>query len=326
MSRYPEFNNTEVQPAVPNCRQVLVEQFAGIPRAGASFAEFLESFPHIYAGSDIRTVVDRVVTARRQGRAVILSCGAHVVKCGLAPALIALMEEGLVTAVAVNGAFAIHDVEIACYGTTSEKVEQGLKEGTFGMAAEPAAWFNRVLTGAREEQLGAGEALGRELVRQQAPFRANSLLAAAYRLEMPMTVHIAIGTDIVHMHPNADGAAYGETSLRDFRILTAAMRSLAGGGVLVNLGSAVLLPEVLLKAVALLRHENPGFTGFLGVDCDFIRQYRATLQVVNRIGSLGGEGIALTGHHEILIPLLSFAIMEAWQAGARRPQEAGQEF
>ncbi|MCW3095446.1 MAG: hypothetical protein JWL77_1064 [Chthonomonadaceae bacterium] len=315
MSRYPEFNlpATNVQADLSTERSVKVEQFAGMPRAGSSFADFLASLPHVYAGNDIRTVASRIALARKRERAVVVGCGAHVIKCGLSPMLIALMEHGFITALAVNGAVAVHDVEIAMFGTTSENVDQSLAHGTFGMAEQPTAFINGVVRQAQCDGLGAGEALGRALLEQHVSHANQSLLATGYRLHIPVTIHIAIGTDIAHMHRSADGAAYGETSLRDFRILTEAMRGLPGGGVLLNIGSAVILPEVLLKSMALLRNRSQAFTDFLGVDCDFIRQHRATQQLIHRVETLGGQGIALTGHHEILIPLLAFAILEAAQ-------------
>jgi hypothetical protein len=313
MSRYPEFElPLPIAPSgtVPR-RLVNVDQFAAAPTAGASFKEFLSGLPRGCAGDDIRTVASRIVTARRQNRAVVVACGAHVVKCGLSPVLIGLMEQGFITALAVNCAVAIHDVEIALSGVTSEDVEEGLLHGTFGMADEPSTFINAALNHAHASGLGAGEAIGMALLEANPQFAEVSVLAAAYRLRIPVTVHIAIGTDIIHMHASADGAALGEASLRDFRILTAAMRGLSDGGVLLNIGSAVILPEVLLKAIALLRRENAEFSRFLGVDCDFIRQHRATQQLVQRVRAIGGEGIALTGHHEILLPLIAFAVMEA---------------
>ena len=203
----------------------------------------------------------------------------------------------------MNCAVAVHDVEIALNGATSEDVEQGLLDGTFGMAGEPSTFVNVALNRAHAVGLGAGEAIGLALSESGAPFVEKSLLAAAHRLQIPLTVHIAIGTDIIHMHASADGAAQGEASLRDFRILTAAMRGLSDGGVLMNIGSAVILPEVLLKAIALLRNESSDFSRFLGVDCDFIRQHRATPAVGEiEFARLVVKGIALTGHHEIMVP------------------------
>ena len=301
------------EPIAQRPSKVRVTQLASPARSGATFQEFISSLPDIFAGRDLRTIAARIVEARRRQRAVVVSCGGHVVKCGLAPVLISLMEEGLITALVVNGALAIHDAELALFGATSEDVVRGLQTGSFGMATETAGFYNAAIARARDEGLGAGEALGHALLEQDAPHQAQSLLAAGYRLNIPVTVHIAIGTDIVHMHPGADGAALGETSLRDFRILTAAMRNLSGGGVLLNLGSAVVLPEVLLKAIALLRNETTDFSRFLGVNFDFIQQYRSNQQVVTRVQAIGGEGIALTGHHEIMIPLLAFAVLEEWR-------------
>lgn len=314
MSRYPEYDvgGIRTQPFAERASKVRVEGFAKRPEAGASFAQFLAGLPNILAGTDIATIAESVVEARRRDRAVVASLGGHVVKTGMAPVLAALLEQGYLTALAVNGALAIHDVEIALFGRTSEDVAAGLESGTFGMAAETAAFYNDAIVAGVRAGLGVGESLGQALASAGAPYAEFSLLAAAHRIGIPLTVHIAIGTDIVHCHPNADGALLGEGSLRDFRILTQAMAGLAGGGVLLNLGSAVVLPEVLLKAIALLRNRDPeGFTGFLGVNLDFIQHYRSNQQVVTRVKAIGGRGISLTGHHEIMIPLLAQAIIEA---------------
>lgn len=314
MSRYPEFDLMTIttQPFAERASKVRVEDFARPPAPGRTFAEFLASLPNILAGPEIAEIARAVVEARRADRAVIAALGGHVVKTGLAPVLIALLEHGLLTCLAVNGALAIHDAEIALFGATSEDVVAGLQTGTFGMARETAAFYNDTIQEGVAAGLGVGEALGKALLDANAPHADKSLLAAAYRLNIPLTVHIALGTDIVHCHPNADGAALGEGTLRDFRILTQQMAGLAGGGVLMNLGSAVVLPEVLLKAIALLRNRDPeGFSDFLGVNLDFIQHYRSNQQVVARVKSIGGRGIALTGHHEIMIPLLAQAIIEA---------------
>lgn len=316
MSRYPEFDIAPIRTQSVHDRvsKVNVDAFASPPEAGRSFASFLASLPAALAGPQIAQIAEAIVAARRAGRAVILSLGGHVVKTGLAPVIIGLMERGLISCIAVNGALAIHDSEIALWGFTSEDVEDALGRGNFGMAAETAAFYNGAIADAACDGLGAGEGLGRALVRAGAQHAAVSLLASAYRMGVPVTVHIAVGTDIVHMHPCADGAALGAASLRDFRILTECMRSLANGGVLANLGSAVVLPEVLLKAVSLLRNRSgEAFTDFLGVNFDFIQHYRSNQQVVSRVRGLGGKGIALTGHHEIMIPLLAQAIVERWE-------------
>ncbi|HXG23389.1 MAG TPA: hypothetical protein VNJ09_02445 [Chthonomonadales bacterium] len=313
MSRYPEFDLHQIvaQPFTERASKVHAEDFAVAPEAGRSFRDFLASLPRILAGPQITEIARAVVAARRANRAVIASLGGHVVKTGLAPVLIALMERGMLTCLAVNGALAIHDVEIALFGTTSEDVVEGLRTGTFGMARETAAFYNETIRWGVAEGMGIGESLGKALLDADAPHADKSLLAAAYRLNVPLTVHVALGTDIVHCHPNVDGTALGEGSLRDFRILTHQMASLAGGGVLMNLGSAVVLPEVLLKGIALLRNQDAkGFTDFLGVNLDFIQHYRSNQQVVTRVKAIGGRGIALTGHHEIMIPLLAQAIVE----------------
>jgi deoxyhypusine synthase len=323
MSRYPEFDPhfIESHPFGSRESKVNIGMAARPARSGASFAEFLDSLPCLLAGNALRLVANRIAHARRRDRAVVVSCGGHVVKCGLSPVLIGLMERGLITALAINGAVAIHDAELALFGQTSENVDKGLQTGTFGMASETAQFYNHALQCAQQEQLGAGEALGRALWQQKAPCAEISLLAQAYRLGVPVTVHIAVGTDIVHMHPSANGAALGETSLRDFRILTAAMRSLSQGGVLLNLGSAVILPEVLLKAIATLRNQDVHFADFLGVDVDFAVQYRAHQQLVQRVESIGGQGVQLTGHHEILVPLLAFAVLEAWDQSGPQAED-----
>ncbi|HEV2474720.1 MAG TPA: hypothetical protein VGS41_18735 [Chthonomonadales bacterium] len=314
MSRYVEYNLSEISPQLLAARQskVKIEQLAQPPEAGATFAAFMESLPQILAGEEIRRVATRIAEARLKGRSSVVACGGHVVKCGVAPVLIRLMERGFITALAMNGAVAIHDIEIALCGATSEDVPDGLRSGTFGMSHETAAFYNSAIDHAVENNLGAGEAIGKMISASDAPFKEWSLLARAYRSGVPATVHIAIGTDIVHMHPAASGAALGEASMRDFRILTAAMENLADGGVLMNIGSAVILPEVLLKAIAILRNTRSNYAGLFGVNMDFMQQYRSNQQVVVRVKEIGGDGASLTGHHEIMVPLLGFAIEEVW--------------
>jgi len=317
MSRYPAFDARQIrtQPLGERRSKVRVEDFAAPPEPGRTVEAFLGSLPRILSGTALMEIAAAVVAARRAGRAVVVSMGGHVVKTGMGRVLAALLERGAITACAVNGAFAIHDVEIALHGATSEDVEEGLRTGLFGMARETAGLLNEGARIACERGLGLGEALGARLA--EAPHAGASVLAAAHHACVPVTVHVGIGTDIVHMHPEADGAAIGAASLRDFRILTHAMQDLAGGGVLMNLGSAVVLPEVLLKAIATLRNvHGDAFSGFLGANFDFIQHYRSNQQVVSRVHGIGGWGIALTGHHEILIPLLAQAIVDRWEAPA----------
>ncbi len=314
MTSYPEFDLGRVAPIPLRDRpsKVRVADFARPAGPGRSFREFLDALPSILAGPAMGQIAQAIVHARRQGRAVIAAIGGHVIKTGLAPVLIDLMERGHLTAIAGNGAVAVHDLEIAIHGETSEDVPSGLRAGTFGMAKETADLYNAAAVRAQREGIGLGSALGACIEEARAPYAEHSLLAAARRLRVPMTIHVAIGTDVVHMHPSANGGALGEASLRDFRILTHHMQDLADGGVIMNLGSAVVLPEVLLKAIAVLRNAlGDAFTGMLGVNFDFIQQYRSNQQVVIRTDVIGGRGISLTGHHEIMIPLLAHAICEA---------------
>jgi rfaE bifunctional protein nucleotidyltransferase chain/domain len=306
-SRYPEYDVSRLRTYSVEERpsKVALNQLARPFSPSDPFSEFLDSLPDTLAARDLREVARRVAEARHQDRAVVWAMGAHVIKVGLAPVLIDLMEREILTAIAVNGAVAVHDSEIALWGQTSEEVESALADGSFGMAKETHAFVNGCAKAAQKEGLGYGEALGRAL--QDAPHSDRSLFAQAYRLGVPMTVHVALGTDIVHMHPTADGAAIGEATMRDFRILTAAMQDLSDGGVLFNVGSAVLLPEILLKAMAILSNGN-ALHNFTGVNMDFVQLYRPLTQVVRRVKALGGEGFALTGHHEIMVPLLAASV------------------
>ncbi|MCX8053676.1 MAG: hypothetical protein N3B12_07690, partial [Armatimonadetes bacterium] len=274
--------------------KVSVSHFARPHVIGSGLGQFLDSLPDVLAGRNVRTVIERIVDARRKGKAVIFAMGAHVIKCGLSPIVIDLIRKSVVTTIAMNGAGAIHDVEIAQFGKTSEEVVDGLRTGTFGMARETALFLNAGASRAQQDKLGLGEALGRSLVELGSPHADASVLAAAYANDVPVTVHVSIGSDIVHMHSSADGSAIGDSSMRDFRILTQAMTDLAGGGVLMNVGSAVVLPEVILKALTMLINLGYDMTHLTGVNLDFVQHYRSNMQVVDRVRSIGGEGIALT--------------------------------
>jgi hypothetical protein len=286
--------------------KVRVEDFAPRP---APLPGFLDRLPAILAGNELRAVVEAIVSARRRGRPVVLTMGAHVIKCGLARVVNELLERGIVTAVASNGASIIHDSEIALFGKTSENVEGSLQDGRFGWAHETADFLNGAIARCHAEGWGLGEAVGRTLLAAGAPHVDCSILATAARLGVPFTVHAAIGTDILHMHPAADGAAIGAASLRDFRTLTESLSELGDGGVLINFGSAVVIPEVVLKAFSVLRNLGHSLSGCVSVDVDMIRHYRGGKQLVERIGGLGGRGIALTGHHEIMLPLLAALVL-----------------
>ena len=275
----------------------------------SGFSGWLDSLPRFLAAADFRAVVDAIRRARDADRAIVWGLGAHVIKTGLAPILIDLMERGVVSAIALNGASVIHDYEIAIGGATSEDVDSALGAGRFGMAEETGVELNRAIVDGVGRGLGLGQSIVAALARRTPPpaFAHVSVLAAAARLDIPVTVHVAIGTDITHMHPMASGAATGEGSLRDFRYFTSFVAKLAGG-VYLNCGSAVVLPEVFLKAVSLVRNQGIALDGLTTVNLDFLRSYRAETNVVRRPVADVGKGYSLTGHHELLVPLLAAAL------------------
>lgn len=270
-------------------------------------ARFLDSLPDILKARDLRSLAADIVQARRRGRPVILMMGAHPIKCGLGPVLIDLMERGLITCLSLNGAGAIHDFEMAMWGRTSEDVARGLEDGSFGMARETADLINGAVIQGDAQDLGFGESLGLMLSEERAPHRKLSLLAACRRLGIPATVHIAVGTDIVHQHPSFDGAAAGRASHRDFRILAHQVSKLSGG-VVINLGSTVILPEVFLKALTVARNLGGRAKSFTAANFDMVQHYRPNVNVVQRPTAGGGRGYSFTGHHEIMVPLLAAAV------------------
>ncbi|MBI3909337.1 MAG: hypothetical protein HY320_00185 [Armatimonadetes bacterium] len=286
--------------------KVRVEHLAGSP---VPLRGYLERLPRQLAAESLRIVVEALVAAHRRGRPVLVTLGAHVIKCGLGPVLIDLARRRVCTAFATHGATLIHDSELALFGHTSEDVEVGLRDGTFGMAEETHQFINTAIHAGAKRGEGPATAVGRALLEANAPHAEISLLAQAVRLEVPITAHLAIGTDIVHMHPTADGAAMGAASLADFHRLVERVGELGDGGVLLNFGSAVILPEVVLKAFAVLRNRGVRLDGLLSVDFDMVRHYRSGKQIVERVGVLGGRGIALTGHHEIMLPLLAGLVL-----------------
>ncbi len=300
-----------------------MEDFAR--RVTPEMGEILDAFPRILAGETLRRAVEAVARAAHAHKLVLAMLGGHVVKTGCGPVLVQLMEEGIVNAVAMNGAAAIHDFEVARFGRTSEDVESSLDAGTFGMAAETATEMNEITRRAAREGLGLGEALGMALAGADSPHREFSVLAAAHRLGLVATVHVAIGTDILHQHPSADGAAIGETSMRDFRILAGCLEGFAGG-VALNVGSAVVLPEVFLKAFSVAANLGADLTGITTVSFDFLRHYRPRVNVLERPTAAGrGAGLELVGHHEILLPLFAAATLRARAAMAPdRPSVGGE--
>ncbi len=290
--------------------KVKIADFARPYAKGSGIAGWLDSLPHILAGDSFRAVVDALARAREHKRAIIWGLGGHVIKCGLAPVLIDLMHRGFATAFAMNGSASIHDFEIAIAGHTSEDVEAVLPDGRFGAAEETGRFMNEAISAGDRQGIGMGEALGAWLSRE-AP-NENSLLAQAYAHKTPVTVHVAIGTDTPHTHPAADAAAIGSATHRDFRLFAACVSHLHAGGVYLNVGSAVVMPEVFLKAVSSVRNLGHPLGEFTTVNCDFLQHYRPRLNVVERphAGGSGGRGYALTGHHELMIPLLAAALIE----------------
>ena len=286
------------------------EAFARVGRKGSSFRDFYRSLPQILAARDLRVVVKAIVEARRRKKPVLWMFGAHVLKVGLNPLLIHLLRRNVVTALALNGAGVIHDFELAYMGCTSEDVASALADGSFGMARETTQLINRAIRDGAKRNLGLGEAVGSMIAKSRLPYRNLSLLATCHELGIPATVHVAIGTDIIHQQAVADGAAIGKTSLTDFRKLAGVVAQLGGGGVAGNFGSAVILPEVFLKAVSVSRNLGHPVKDFTAFDFDMIRHYRPSENVLKRPTLLGGTAVHITGHHELLIPLLVQAIVE----------------
>jgi hypothetical protein len=300
--------------------KVTVSDFARPHRGGGSFASFLSALPRVLAGLTLGALRDEIVRARSRRRPIVWGLGAHVLKVGLTPVVVDLMERGFVTAVALNGAALVHDFEIAIAGGTSEDVDARLPTGAFGAARETGEEINRAVVEGDADGLGLGAALGRYLAsRRPRPRHLEaSLLAAAWRRGVPATVHVAVGTDVVHFHPSCDPAALGRATHLDFRTLAGHVARLGGGGVYLNVGSAVVLPEVFLKAVTLARNLGYPITDFATANLDFVQSYRPVTNVVERPVRGAGRGYRLTGHHELVVPLLAGALVEADRPARRR--------
>ncbi|MFI5007038.1 MAG: hypothetical protein ACHQKZ_06335 [Solirubrobacterales bacterium] len=294
--------------------KVTLADFGRAPKPGARVRSFLDGLPRQLAGDTLRRLAADIHRGRERGRPILWGIGAHVIKVGLAPVLIDLMERGFVTGLAMNGACIVHDFELALCGHTSEDVDAGLGHGAFGMAKETGEQVNRAIVEGDRDGLGLGAAVGRFIERRRPRFRRVSLLAAAWRLGFPATVHVAIGTDIVHMHPACDPAALGRATHLDFRTFAAHVARLGGGGVYLNVGSAVLLPEVFLKAVTVARNLGHPLRDFATANLDFIQSYRPNTNVVERPTRGVGRGYSLTGHHELMVPLLAAALVEGFGA------------
>ncbi len=331
MSIYPiqpvTLGGVRTYPLSARKSKVTVRELARPAHRGASVAKFLDSLPRILAAQDLRDLASAIHAARRQKKAILWGIGGHVIKVGLAPVLIDLMDKGYVSGIAMNGAALVHDFEMTMAGSTSEDVETAIGKGQFGMAQETGWGVNEVAKLAHRIRIGYGEAAGQYLTSGivQPKYPELSLLAAAYKRRIPVTIHLAIGTDIPHMHPSAEGAALGAASHYDFRLFCALVQAMDAGGVYLNWGSAVLLPEVFLKAVSVVRNLGVPLGSITTANFDFIQHYRPVMNVVRRPtaasgGKKGGNsrGFAITGHHELLLPLLAAALVAGWPAEGRR--------
>jgi deoxyhypusine synthase len=281
----------------------------GSPFVGKGFREFLDSLPNMLAARDFRFTVEAIVRAHKHERPVILGMGAHPIKVGLTPIINNLIENGVINAIAMNGACIVHDFELSLIGHTSEDVDVELCRGTFGMAEETGKGLNMAIKKGVSKGAGIGRSVGEYIIKKRHPYVKNSILACAYKHNIPATVHVALGTDIIHMHPEADGAAIGKGSMRDFKLFTSVVADLKKG-VYINLGSAVIMPEVFLKALTVARNLGNSVKNFTTINMDFIQHYRCRENVLRRPVISGGRSYALTGHHEIMFPLLAAAVME----------------
>jgi hypothetical protein len=313
MASYPpvplDFSGLNTYSVYGRHSKVSVDDFAAPVHAGMTVRQLLAALPKQLIGVDFPELVARIATAHRQQRPILLGMGAHVIKVGLNPVLIDLMRRGIITGIALNGAGIIHDSEIAMVGRTSEEVAAVLGAGAFGAARETGEVLNRAITAGAARDIGIGQAVGEMLLAADFPHNDKSLLAMAAQMQVPVTVHVAMGTDIIHIHPDVDGAAIGKAGHHDFRVFCRQVSELEGG-VYLNVGSAVLLPEVFLKALTVVRNLGHGVKHFTTANFDFIRHYRPATNVVHRPTLEGGKGFHFTGHHELMLPLLAAAVID----------------
>ena len=301
-----ELDKVKTYPLASRSSKVKLSDFAQPVSDEASLSDFLANLPDVLAVESLRQITNRMQRARELGKPIIWGIGGHVIKTGLAPLIIDLMKRGYVSAIAANGSVLVHDAEIAMNGSTSEDVDATLSEGVFGGAEETGRLLNEATQQGAKDQIGLGEAVGRSLVAMKPKHQGYSLLCAAYESKVPFTIHLTIGGDITHFHPTADGASLGATTHTDFRLLAELVRRMDGGGVYLNIGSAVVLPEVFLKCVTLVRNLGHPFSNITTANFDFIQSYRPLTNVVRRPTEKGaGEGFSITGHHELTIPLLA---------------------
>ena len=306
-----DLSGVKTYPLAERQNKVSISNDFGAPvSAGMSVAELLKAMPPQLGSQALLGVIDAIVEARAKGKPVVMAMGAHVLKCGLQPVLKSLIEANAITAFALNGAGSIHDYEISLIGATSEDVGAVLHCGTFGMAEETGRDINRALKDGIAKGMGYGEAVGRFIIDNDNPYREHSLLAVCTERDIPVTVHVALGTDIIHQHPTADGAVIGEASYTDFKILTSVVSELGDGGVYLNVGSAVLLPEVFLKALSIAQNLGHHVDHFTTANFDMQQHYRPLQNVVKRPTSGKSRGYTITGHHEIMLPLLAAGVLD----------------
>lgn len=305
---YPD--NLRLIPLKNRESKVRVEDFPSKFEKGGSFRKWLDSIPNILAGKDLKELCNLILKAKKGKKIIMVGMGAHVIKVGLSPILIDLMENGFISSFSMNGACLIHDLEISLEGKTSEDVEKHLKDGSFGIARETGEIINKAISICEKEDIGIGEAMGRIMTEINPPFGNFSIFKRAFEMKIPVTVHIAIGTDINHFHPNISGEGLGKGSLRDFYLFSSLVKELGNGGVFINIGSAVIIPEVFLKSLTYVRNMGYEVKNFTTAVFDFIHQYRALKNVAERPVSDSGKGFYFIGHHEILIPLLAGMLKE----------------
>jgi deoxyhypusine synthase len=312
MSRYNKIDIEKIKTDSIKDRKskVKTEQFAQPVRPEGSFHSFWENLPKLLASDELRDLVRRIILAVHTGKPVLLMMGAHVIKTGLSPVIIDLIRIGVIKGIALNGAGAVHDVELTYFGATSEDVSESLTDGEFGMVKETSELINLTIQQDFEDELGFGEVLGLKIVKEKPAYFDYSILGQAYKYHIPVTVHVALGTDIVHQHPSAHGSAIGERSLRDFHIFTELVSQIHNGGIVLHFGSAVILPEVFLKALSVARNVKGKVNNFTTANFDIIRHYRPQTNIVERPTQVKGKGFNFIGHHEIMLPLLAAAIKE----------------
>ena len=319
MKEYNPIDTSEVKTYSIKTRnnKVNVDEHFGAPvKAGMSSSELLDAMPKLLGADSLRAVADKIVEARKNDRPVVLAMGGHVIKCGLQPILKALIDADVITAVAMNGSAAIHDFEVSLVGATSEEVGDVLHSGAFGFADETGAGMNRAIKAGMDKDIGFARAIGEWILSHEHPFKDYSLIATCVEKGLPVTAHVAMGTDIIHQHPEMDGAVTGEMSYRDFRLITSVVADLGDGGVWLNVGSAVIMPEVFLKALSIAQNLGHHVDNFTTANFDMNQHYRPMQNVIKRPTSGSGKGYSIVGHHEINIPLLAAAILDKIGKGA----------